>query len=75
MLVVSISLARPINRLGGAQCASLFYLLCGPISTFYRCTAEEAALHAPRVAVLNEKNEVVRYEGGDSAPPLRIVGE
>ena len=45
------------------------------IMSFARYTVEEAASHAPRVAVLNEKNEVLRYEGGDSAPPLRIVGE
>jgi aspartate 1-decarboxylase len=45
------------------------------IMSFARYTPEEVALHAPRVAVLNEQNEVVRYDGNDSAPPLRIVGE
>ena len=45
------------------------------IMSFARCTPEEAALHVPRIAVLNEKNEVLRYEGRDSAPSLRIVGE
>jgi len=45
------------------------------IMSFARYTPEEAELHAPRVALLNEKNEVVRYEGGELAPPLRIVGE
>ena len=45
------------------------------IMSFARYTPEEAGLHAPRIAVLNEKNEVLRYEGGDSAPSLRIVGE
>ena len=45
------------------------------IMSFARCTPEEAALHAPRIAVLNEKNEVLRYEGGNSAPSLKIVGE
>jgi aspartate 1-decarboxylase len=45
------------------------------IMSFGRYTPEEVALHAPRIAVLNEKNEVLRYEGDDSAPPLRIVGE
>jgi len=45
------------------------------IMSFARYTLEEAALHAPRVALLNEKNEVVRYEEGDSAPSLRIVNE
>jgi len=44
------------------------------IMSFARCTPQEAESRAPRIAVLNEKNEVVRYEGGDSAPPLRIVG-
>ena len=45
------------------------------IMSFARYTPEEAALHAPRIAVLNEKNEVLRYERGESAPPLKIVGE
>jgi aspartate 1-decarboxylase len=45
------------------------------IMSFGRYTPEETALHAPRIAVLNEKNEVLRYEGDDSAPSLRIVGE
>jgi len=45
------------------------------VMSFARCTPEEAALHAPRIAVLNKKNEVLRYEGGDSAPSLKIVGE
>jgi aspartate 1-decarboxylase len=45
------------------------------IMSFARCTPEELGVHSPRIAVLNEKNEVVRYEGGDSSPSLRIVGE
>jgi aspartate 1-decarboxylase len=45
------------------------------IMSFALYTPEEAALHAPRIAVLDEKNEVLRYEGGDSALSLRIVGE
>ena len=45
------------------------------IMSFARCTPEEAALHAPRIAVVNERNEVVRYEDDDSASPLRIVGK
>src|SRR5437016_14645698 len=48
---------------------------CLTIMSFARYTVEEVALHAPRIAVLNEKNEVHRYEEGDSAPSLRIVGE
>ena len=34
-------------------------------------TAEEAALHTPRIAVLNEKNEIVRYNG-DRKPSFKI---
>jgi aspartate 1-decarboxylase len=45
------------------------------IMNFARYTPEEGALHAPRIAVLNEKNEVVRYEEDASASPLRIVGK
>jgi aspartate 1-decarboxylase len=45
------------------------------IMSFARYIREEAVLHTPRVAVLNEKNEILRYEEGDSAPSLRIVGE
>ena len=43
------------------------------IMSFARYTLEEAALHAPRIAVLNEKNEVVRHDEGDPLPSLRIV--
>ena len=45
------------------------------IMSFARYTPEEAALHTPRIAVLNEKNGVLRYEGDDSEPSLKIVGE
>jgi aspartate 1-decarboxylase len=45
------------------------------IMNFARYAREEAAAHAPRIALLNDKNEVVRYEGGDSEPSLRIVNE
>jgi aspartate 1-decarboxylase len=45
------------------------------IMSFARYMLEEAKLPAPRIAVLNEQNEVVRYEDGDSAPSLKIVGE
>ena len=38
------------------------------IMSFARCTLEEAAVHEPHIVVLNEKNEIVRYEGGDSEP-------
>jgi aspartate 1-decarboxylase len=41
------------------------------IMSFARYTPEEAAVHHPRIAVLNGKNEIVRYEGADSEPALR----
>ena len=43
--------------------------------TFARCTSEEAALHKPRVLILNEKNEVADYDTGGSARSLKLVGE
>jgi aspartate 1-decarboxylase len=45
------------------------------IMSFARYTPEEAAVHQPRIAVLNDKNEVVRYEGGNSEPALKVVGK
>src|SRR5437879_2769350 len=45
------------------------------IMSFARYSLEEAELHAPRIALLNKKNDVVRHERGDSAPSLRIVNE
>jgi aspartate 1-decarboxylase len=45
------------------------------IMSFARCTPEEAALHKPRILVLNEKNEVGRYDAGGSARSLKLVGE
>jgi aspartate 1-decarboxylase len=45
------------------------------IMSFARYTPEEAAVHQPRILVLNEKNEIVRYEGGDPEPVLKVVGE
>ncbi len=38
------------------------------IMSFARYTPEEAAVHHPRILVLDEKNEIVRYEGGASEP-------
>ena len=38
------------------------------IMSFARYTPEEAAVHQPRILVSNEKNEIVRYEGGASEP-------
>ena len=45
------------------------------IMSFARYTPEEAAVHQPRIALLNDKNEIVRYEGGDSEPALKVVGK
>jgi aspartate 1-decarboxylase len=45
------------------------------IMSFARYTPEEAAVHQPRIAVLNDKNEVVRDEGGNSEPALKVVGK
>lgn len=45
------------------------------IMNFARFTPEEAAQHQPRIVVLNEKNEIVRYEGGEAEPSLRVVGD
>jgi aspartate 1-decarboxylase len=44
------------------------------IMSFARYSLEEAALHTPRIAVLNEKNEILRYEG-DSEPALNVVAK
>ena len=43
--------------------------------SFARYTPEEAAVHQPRIVLLNDKNEIVRYEGGDSEPAFKVVGE
>ncbi len=45
------------------------------IMSFARYTPDEATIHQPRIVVLNEKNEIVRYEDGDSEPALKVVGE
>jgi aspartate 1-decarboxylase len=45
------------------------------IMSFARYTPEEAAVHQPRIAVLNDKNEIVRYKGDDSEPALKVVGK
>jgi aspartate 1-decarboxylase len=44
------------------------------VMNFASYSAEEAAAHKPRVVVLNEKNEVIRYEAGAAAPDLKVVG-
>jgi aspartate 1-decarboxylase len=45
------------------------------IMSFARYTPEEAAVHQPRILVLDEKNKIVRYEEGDSTPSFNVVGE
>src|SRR5947208_11056015 len=45
------------------------------IMSFARYTPEEAAVHQPRIVVLDEKNRIVRYEGVDAEPTLKVVGE
>jgi aspartate 1-decarboxylase len=42
---------------------------------FARYTPEVAAVHQPRILVLDEENKIVRYEEGDSTPSFKIVGE
>lgn len=44
------------------------------IMNFAGLTAEEAATHKPRVLLLDETNQVLRYEGPDSEPALKVVG-
>lgn len=43
------------------------------IMNFGSFTPEEALGHKPRVLVLNEKNEIVRFESGAHSPDLQIV--
>jgi aspartate 1-decarboxylase len=45
------------------------------IMSFARYTPEEAAVHQPRILVLDDKNKIVRYEEGDSTPSFKVVGE
>ena len=45
------------------------------IMSFARYAPQEAAIHQPRILVLNERNKIVRYESGDSEPTLKVVGE
>jgi aspartate 1-decarboxylase len=44
------------------------------IMSFARMTQEEAAHHRPRIIVLDAQNRIVRYEGGTSTPPFKVVG-
>ena len=43
------------------------------IMNFGHFTPEEAVNHKPRIIVLNEKNEVVRAEGGGQARDFQVV--
>ena len=43
------------------------------IMNFGWFTPAEAAEHKPRVIVLNEKNEVRRYDAGTAEPELKVV--
>src|SRR5713101_7746215 len=43
------------------------------IMSFARVTPEEAAVHRPRILVLNEKNEVVRRNEGAAARSFKVV--
>ncbi len=45
------------------------------IMSFARCTAQEAATHRPCIVLLNEKNEVIRYDEGGCSRFVKIVGE
>jgi aspartate 1-decarboxylase len=44
------------------------------IMNFACYTPEEAAVHHPRIVVLNQKNEVLRYEDG-AEPRLRVISD
>ena len=44
------------------------------ITSFAR-RPEEAALHKPRILILNEKNELASYDVDGSARSLKLVGE
>ena len=43
------------------------------IMNFGSYTPEEAAAHKPRVIVLNEKNEIVRFDAGTAEPELKVI--
>ena len=45
------------------------------IMSFARYTPEEAAVHQPRILVLDEKNKIVRYEERRFEPSFKVVGE
>ena len=43
------------------------------IMSFARVPPEEAAVHRPRILVLNEKNVVVRYDEGASVRSFKVL--
>ena len=45
------------------------------IMSFARYTPDEAAVHQPRIVVLDEKNKIVRYDCVDAEPTFKVVGE
>jgi aspartate 1-decarboxylase len=45
------------------------------IMSFARYTPQEVATHRPRIVLLNEKNEVIRYDDGGCRGSFKIVGE
>jgi aspartate 1-decarboxylase len=45
------------------------------IMTFARLAPDEAAIHRSRILLLDTKNEIVRYDEGDSTPSFKVVGE
>jgi len=45
------------------------------IMSFARYTPQEVATHRPRIVLLNEKNEVIRYDEGGCRGSFKIVGE
>ena len=44
------------------------------IMSFARYTPDEAAVHQPRILILEEKNKIARYEG-DLGPTFKVVAE
>jgi aspartate 1-decarboxylase len=45
------------------------------IMSFARYTPQEAVTRRPRIVLLNEDNEVVRYDAGTCTRAFKIVGE
>src|SRR5437773_7331775 len=45
------------------------------IMNFSRYTPEEAAVQQPRIVVLDEQNRIVRYDGINAEPALKVVGK